>query len=119
MATKTLFTSTSCNADYVQSMSDQAEANGCRAIDPKACGYALVGKYLVPYTFLTRVKEELTDCQFEYGPVIAENDIFTNEFLASLDQAEREVLMECVLISIACGDFGLNLFASVDEEAAA
>lgn len=115
----TLFASVNCNAGFVQSMSQQAVANGLSEIALPNCGFVLVGKKLVPYAFLTRLQDQLSGSNFQYGPVLDEAVIFDEEFLLSLDPDEREVLMPCVLILIERGDFGLNLFASVDEEVTA
>ena len=114
-----LFPSTGCNPAYVQMMAREAAANGCKDIVQENCGYVLVGKNLVPYPVLARVKKALEDSTFEYGCVLSEATIFDAEFLLSLDPDEREVLMPCVLMLIERGDFGVNLFESADEEVTA
>jgi hypothetical protein len=114
-----LFPSVSLNADYVEHMAAEAEANGLKEINPEKCGYVLVDKCLVPLTFIARIKEELSDHQFDYGYVISESEMFEADFLQSLSEEERAVLMPCVLILIERGDLGFNLFEDLDELAEA
>lgn len=110
-----LFTSTGCNAAYVEIMAKQAAANGHKEIAPEKCGYTLIGTHLVPETLLEQVKAELADTMFDYGFVLSEATIFSAEFLASLDQESRAVLMPAVLVLIERGDFPLNFFESEEE----
>jgi hypothetical protein len=108
--TSNLFPSTSCNAAYVDMMAEEAKANGYKEVVLEKCGYVLVNRRLVPYTFLERVQNQIEGANFEYGLVLAEADIFSEDFLRSLCPEAREVLMPCVLILIERGDFELNFF---------
>ncbi len=114
-----LYPATGINAAYIQMMAEEAAANGYKDIVQQNCGYVLVNKRLVPYTFLARVKKEVKRHTFEYGCVLSEAIIFGDEFLQTLDKDERKVLMPCVLMLIERGDFEVNLFESDDEELAA
>lgn len=114
-----LYPATEINPAYVQTMAEETAANGYKDIVQGNCGYVLVGKNLVPYTFLTRVQHIVEQSTFEYGLVLSEASIFDDGFLKSLDKDEREVLMPCVLMLIERGDFEVNLFESNDEEQAA
>ena len=113
-----LFTTVRLNADYVETMAKQAEANGYKAIVPEQCGYVLVATHLVPLTFIERIKAELSDTYFNYGCVLSESALFGDSFLQSLDDDERAVLMPCVLILIERGEVGFNMFEERDEVAA-
>ncbi len=106
-------------AEHVKDIAEEAAANGYKEILPELTGYVLVNKRLVPFTFVERVKNEIWGMQFEYRCVLSEVTIFGTEFLQTLDQDEREVLMPCVLMLIERGDFAVNLFESDDEEIAA
>lgn len=112
-----LFPSTGCNADYVETMAKQAAANGHKEIVLERSGYTLIGAHLVPKTFFEQVKAELADTVFDYGFVLSEATIFSADFLASLDQDARAVLMPVVLVLIEQGEFALNFFESEEEAA--
>lgn len=112
-----LFTSTGCNAAYVEIMAKQAAANGHKEIALEKCGYTLIGTRLVPETLFAQVKAELADTMLDYGFVLGATSIFSDEFLASLEQASRVVLMSVVMALIERGDLVLNFIES--EEAAA
>lgn len=114
-----LYPTTHINPAYVHMMAEEAATNGYKSIVQENCGYVLVGKNLVPYTFLNRLQHIVGHHTFEYGLVLSEATIFGDEFLQSLDQEEREVLMPCVLMLIERGGFEVNLFESDDEEVAA
>ena len=111
-----LYGSTSCNADYIADMAEEAAANGYKAVLPDKCGYILVAQRLVPWTFLSRLQGELDGHQFEYGAVLSETTVFRAGFMQSLTADERDVLMPCVLVLIERGDFGLNFFAANEEK---
>lgn len=113
-----VFPSVRCNADYVQNLAEEAVANGYLPILPEKCGHALLNQCLVPFTFLERVQQELQGMIFQYV-VLTESDIFTEGFLASLEEKERSVLMPAVMLLIERGDFELNLFETADEGKAA
>jgi len=112
-----LYPSTGCNAEYVEMMAREAAANDYKEIVLEKCGYTLIGTHLVPETFLEHVKAELENNMFDYGCVLSETYIFDAEFLASLDQDSRAVLMPVVLVLIERGDFPLNFFESEEEAA--
>ncbi|SFC17591.1 hypothetical protein SAMN05216344_110124 [Polaromonas sp. OV174] len=114
-----LFPSTKCNAGYIEMMAETAAADGYKKIVPEKFGYVLVNKRLVPYTFLERMKNDIDGIGFEYGSVLSEAVIFSDQFLCSLCPDEREVLMPCLLILIERGDIDLNVLELTDEEKAA
>lgn len=114
-----LFPSTRCNAEYIGLMAELAAADGYKKIVPEKYGYVLVGKRLVPYTFLERMKNDIDGIGFEYGSVLSEATTFSDQFLCSLRPDEREVLMPCLLILIERGDMDLNVLELTDEEKAA
>jgi hypothetical protein len=70
-------------------------------------GYVLVNDHLVPFSFISRLKDELEDVFFEYNEVHPLDDSFSDEFLASLDSVERKVLGACMLLLIEEGDFSV------------
>ena len=78
-------------------------------------GYVLVNDHLVPFSFISRLKDELEDVFFEYDEVHALEDSFSDEFLASLDIVERKVLGACTLFLIEEGDFNLINSDGIDE----
>ena len=114
-----LFPSTRCNAQYIDEMAEIAAADGYKKIVPEKYGYVLVGKRLVPYTFLERMRNDIDGIGFEYGSVLSEAASFSDHFLCSLCPDEREVLMSCLLILIERGDINLNVFELTEEEKAA
>lgn len=112
-----LFPSTGCNAAYVEFVAKQAAANGRKALGLEKCGFTLIGTRLVPETLFAQVKAELADTALDYGFVLGETSIFSAEFLASLDQAARVVLMPVVMVLIERGDLFLHFFESEEEAA--
>ena len=114
-----LFPWVSCNAGYIEWMADEAANNGYKEILLENCSYFFIKKKLVPYKFLMRVKEALSDGNFSYGDVLGEEDICSEEFILSLYLDEREVLMQCVMLLIESGDFPMCLFEEADEVEAA
>lgn len=106
-------------AEHIEFIAKKAAANGYQNNLPELSGYVAVDKFLVPFSFVERVAKELNGMQYEYGQVLSETFIFENEFLRTLDADEHEVLLPCVLMLIARGDFDVQLFASDDEEIAA
>ena len=111
-----LFPSTRCNAQYIDMMAEVAAADGYKEIVPEKYGYVLVGKRLVPYTFLERMRNDIDGMGFEYGSVLSEAATFSDHFLCSLCPDEHEVLMSCLLILIERGDIHLIVLELTEEE---
>lgn len=78
-------------------------------------GYVLVNDHLVPFSFISRLRDELENIFFEYDEVHPLDDSFSDEFLASLDIVERKVLGACMLLLIEKGDFSLVNSYGIDE----
>jgi len=107
------------DASLVEAMTEEGNNNGYDTPPKEYCGYALIDGRLVPETFIQLVATELQDCVFDYGFVLAEEDIFDQEFVDTLDEMEYAVLMPVVLQLIARDQFPVNLWALEKEEAAA
>lgn len=106
------FPSALCAVDYFNAMRDTAIESQYTMPPYNLCGYALIDGQLVPETFIKRVKKELEDSQFEYGYILGVDDVFSEEFLESLDDDERGLLMHVVLLLVSRGEFPLNLWAA-------
>lgn len=78
-------------------------------------GYVLVNDHLVPYSFISRMANEIHGRIFEYDKVHSLVEIFGEEFLASLNSTEREVLGACMLLLIEKGDFCLTNSYGIGE----
>jgi hypothetical protein len=63
-----------------------------------AYGFILISNQLVPYSFLERLFDEMMDCNYEYGEVVAIEELFSSDFFESLTENEQEILGPCVLI---------------------
>ena len=68
-------------------------------------GYVLINGHLVPYSFISRLEDELGGAFYEYNEVYSLEDIFGTKFLESLTSNELKVLGGCMLILIEKGDF--------------
>lgn len=99
-----------CEPSYVEMMQEAATESGYPMPPAEHCGYTLIDGHLVPEIFIQCVQEELSEHHFEYGQVLCEDCMFESDFLDSLDHHERAVLMPVVLILVARGDLGLNLW---------
>jgi hypothetical protein len=111
-----LFPTTAIDAEYVLTMTEEGEANELKTPALELCRYTLMADSLVPETFVQRVMDELTNHQFDYGFVLRKEDIFTHEFLASLDDQEHTVLMSVVLLLVARNALELNIWADKGTE---
>jgi hypothetical protein len=111
------FLSGKCNAEYVADITEVALSNGCLPALDSNSGYLLINNLLVPQSFVAQVDAELADTPIEYGFVLSEAYLFKPEFLESLDELEREILMPVVLHLIELGSFGFQFFGA-DLEAA-
>lgn len=112
MTNISLFPSVSVESSYIATHQREAFANGYDMPPAEHCGYTLIDGHLVPETFIQCVQEELNEHHFEYGQVLSEDCMFERDFLDSLDDHERSVLMPVVLILVARGDLGLNLWTA-------
>jgi len=112
MTNISLFPSVSVESSYIATHHREAIANGYDMPPAEHCGYTLIDGHLVPETFIQCVQEELSEHHFEYGQVLCEGCMFESDFLDSLDDHERAVLMSVVLILVARGDLGLNLWVA-------
>jgi hypothetical protein len=61
-------------------------------------GYFLVEDTLVPYSFLERLDDHLSNNNFTYGCVLTLEEICGEEFWNSLKSVERKVLGACILM---------------------
>lgn len=74
-------------------------------------------KRWVYYTFIERVQAELDKIVVGLtGLRMSEDALFSVEFLQSLTQSEREMLMPCTLKMVMAGAINLPVFELADEE---
>ena len=111
----TRFPSVLVDANYVQMMADEGDANGYVTPAPEDVRYTLIANCLVPEPFIQFVKEELEDCVFGYGWVLSPEYLFDAEFLEMLDPDQNAVLMPTVLLLASRGQLPLNLWSSEGE----
>jgi len=76
---------------------------------PKGLGFSLIGSKLVPNDFLLKVESALMHIRLNCYETTAVDDLFAEEFLASLTASERDVLGEVVLLQIELGHIPLTL----------
>lgn len=92
------YPSTICKPDCVEEMQSERIENGYELDAPEYCGYTLIANYLVHETFIKRVIDDLETCNFESGVIFDEEYLFSIDFLDSLDNQERDVLMDLALL---------------------
>ncbi len=92
------YPSTICKPDFVEEMQDERLYNGFELDAPEHCGYVLISDCLVHETFIQRVIYEIQSCKFEAGVIFDEEYLFSSEFLESLDDQEKAVLMDLALL---------------------
>jgi hypothetical protein len=61
-------------------------------------GYFLIDGCLVPYSFIERLYEHLTDNPLHYDQIISIENICGSENWASLNMMERKMVGPCILI---------------------
>ncbi len=61
-------------------------------------GYFLVDQMMVPYHFLQRLEDHLYKKEIVYGKVMSVEDVYGEEFWASLSYMEKKVVGACILI---------------------
>lgn len=113
------YPSSMCYDSLVHQITDEERADGTYSLPQELCGYTLINGNLVPETFIQHVADQMDGVVFEYGYVLSEAKIFKNEFLDSLDELERSVLMQVVLQLMARDEFPVNLIMIKDKEEAA
>lgn len=113
------YISTSLNRAYVENLRAEGTANGYKTPDDKLLSYTLMGDSLVPEAFIQKVKSYVDGAMFTFGEVIGIDDIFDPEFLESLNDSERRVLMPVILQLVARGDFGVCIWTERLTKAAA
>ncbi len=91
-------------------MREQGDPNGYVTPKTELLGYTLINDRIVPETFIQRVIHQIKDTTFVYGEVLRDVDIFDVNYLESLPDAEREILMAVVLQLIARGEIGLDVW---------
>jgi hypothetical protein len=87
------FPSALVDAEYVQMMTDEGNANGYSTPAPEDARYTLIANCLVPEPFVQFVRKELEDCVFGYGWVLSPEYLFDKKFLKTLDPDQTAVLM--------------------------
>lgn len=92
------YPSTICKPDFVEDIQAERLYNGYELDAPEYCGYTLIANYLVHETFIKRVIDDLETCNFESGVIFDEEYLFSIDFLDSLDNQERDVLMDLALL---------------------
>lgn len=110
-----LYASVLCEASMVEDTTETGNSNGFRTPPPEHCGYSLINDHLVPEIFIQRVIDHVDGRAFEYDCTLGKEDIFSAEFLATLDVQEHAVLMLVLLEVIARGDFEVNLWAAYEQ----
>lgn len=111
------FVSVKCNREYVADMAAEALNNDCQPAIDGDSGYLLINRLLVPHSFVDQVDSALGISPIEYGHVLDETYLFEQEFLESLNELERQVLMHVVMHLIAQGKFGFQIFGQELEAA--
>ncbi len=112
MVTTNLYPSTACDPAFVSEMQTEGLASGYVMPPPEHCAFTLISDCLVPETFIQRVMREIASFDLDYGFVLSKESLFSGEFLESLDEQERIVLMPVVLLLVARDAISLNLWAS-------
>jgi hypothetical protein len=92
------YPSTICKPDFVEEMQSERIENGYELDVPEYCGYSLIRNCLIHETFIQRVIYEIESCKFESGFIFDEEYLFSIEFLESLDDQEKDVLMGVALL---------------------
>lgn len=114
-----LYPCASYTAEHIEFIAKEAAAQGGKNNLPELSGYVAVDTFLVPFSFVRRVANEVTGKTYIYGEVFREDLLFNDKFLRTLDSDEHEVLLPCVLMLIERGEFDVQLLESDDEEIAA
>lgn len=109
-----IFPSTRCNQVFLDEQRREALDNEYQMPDDQYLGYILINNKLVPESFVYLVKEELSETFFEFQHTLSEDCVFSKEFLASLHNTERDVLMSVLLILIERGDVMLNVWGELE-----
>ncbi len=111
----TRFPSVLVDADYVQMMIEEGDANGYVTPAPEDVRYTLIANCLVPEPFIQFIKKELENCVFGYGWVLSPEYLFDAEFLEMLDPDQKAVLMPTVLLLASRGQLPLCLWSGEGE----
>ena len=80
-----------------------------QSIPAGKCGYALMGDKLVPYSLIDRFVNRFMSIGFGYGEVLSVRDACGEEFWDSLDESEREVAGDILLMLVEVGRFDIAL----------
>ena len=85
-------------SDDVEELKIERIENGFVMDAPELCGDSQIGDCLVHECFVYRVMNEIMNCGFEAGCIFEEEYLFSREFLDSLDDQERDVLLDVALL---------------------
>lgn len=94
------------NANYLDHHIPEEICNACES--GVVFEYLQINDYLVPLPFLDFLAEELSDFVFEYNAVFSAQEMCGDELWASLDEAERAVAAQCLLILIKEGRIAVD-----------
>ena len=112
----TPFPSALCEASYISYMREEGDANGYVTPANSLLGYMLINDVLVSETFAQLVLEDIGVADFDYRCNYKVTDIFSDDFLNSLEADERELLMPVVLQLIARGKFPLCIWTDPEND---
>ena len=100
-----LYPSANCDeatlAELIDQIPGQADHIGAHGV----CGYYAIDGHMVPYSFIDRLADHLSDFVLDYDMVHSARDTVSDEFWDDLTQAERDVLAPCLLLLVERGQF--------------
>ncbi len=114
--TTTPFPTAMCEASFVNFMRSEGDANGYETPDKSLLRYTLINGEIVSESFMLLVLEDIGVAAFDYRCNYKVTDIFSSEFLDSLEADEQALLMPVVLQLIARGDFPLCIWSDSQED---
>lgn len=80
-------------------------------------GYLLVDEqYLVPFSFIYRLAEEMHSYGYEYGETASAREMVSDAFLLTLDENEQKILGPCLLTLIKEGWLQLSFPNATSNE---
>ena len=100
-----LYKSATCNAATLAELVDDIPEQAAPMAAYGAVGYYAIDGHLVPYSFIDRLADHLVDFVFDYDVVLSPREMVGDEFWEDLDQAEREILVPCLLLLVERGQF--------------